>query len=80
MLFSLGNGIPSLEQGHFNLMYYDGLANQDEKVVLRVSQDLNKTRINEGSKENSLCSPLECVIRTKWQQCTIEWKKTDPIL
>ena len=76
-------------------MYYDGLSNQEQPIILTLStsdlQDAPET-LQEVSKheedslelqkqnDNSLLSPLEHVIHTRWPNVLIHWSGSDPIL
>lgn len=75
-------------------MYYDGLANQEQPIILTLSnshlQDGSNTfqvTEHEGNglevqkqNDNTLLSPLEHVIHTRWPNVSIHWTGSDPIL
>lgn len=63
----------------FDLIYYDGLANQDEEIILTVSPYLNHTSTL-PRPDNDLTPPLELCIRTKWSRAFVDWNSTDPLL
>ncbi|XP_078571923.1 putative ubiquitin carboxyl-terminal hydrolase MINDY-4 isoform X2 [Branchiostoma floridae x Branchiostoma japonicum] len=60
----------------FDLYYYDGLARQDEQIRLTV----DNLHPYEPPGEGELVPPLEHCIRTKWNDATVDWNGTDPIL
>lgn len=76
------------------LMYYDGLANQEQPIILTLSSsDLqdspNTVQVTEHEEDslgmqkqndNTLLSPLEHVIHTRWPDVSIHWTGSDPIL
>lgn len=76
-------------------MYYDGLANQEQPIILTLSSSGLKDTVEilqdvNGHKENrleahkqidtTLVSPLEHVIHTRWSNASIHWTGSDPIL
>ncbi|XP_029444213.1 probable ubiquitin carboxyl-terminal hydrolase MINDY-4 isoform X2 [Rhinatrema bivittatum] len=63
---------------HFDLYYYDGLANQQEEICLTV--DTMEIDFVDSDNENELIPPLEDCIRTKWKGSSINWNGTEPIL
>nr|XP_033787657.1 probable ubiquitin carboxyl-terminal hydrolase MINDY-4 isoform X2 [Geotrypetes seraphini] len=63
---------------HFDLYYYDGLANQQEEIRLTV--DTMQIHIVDDDDENTLIPPLEDCIRTKWTESSIDWNGSEPIL
>ena len=72
------------------LMYYDGLANQEQPIKLTVSKALqpdgtakhDQTDVvqHKGSADNGLVPPLEHVLHTKWPEATVHWSGCEPIL
>eukprot|EP00058_Branchiostoma_floridae_P001816 XP_002587304.1 hypothetical protein BRAFLDRAFT_239753 [Branchiostoma floridae] len=68
----------------FDLYYYDGLARQDEQIRLTVVLFSSLTSDNlhpyQPPGEGELVPPLEHCIRTKWNDATVDWNGTDPIL
>ena len=77
------------------LMYYDGLANQEQPIMLQQSsKHLAKSEVGDRNSEtwqqqqqqqhldsgNALVSPLEHVVHTRWPKAIIEWTGSDPIL
>lgn len=77
------------------LMYYDGLANQEQPILLTLSkrdlpnapQTLRGVDTHEEDSggvqhqgDSPLVSPLEHVIHTKWPNVSIHWTGSDPIL
>ncbi|OQS00966.1 hypothetical protein ACHHYP_02052 [Achlya hypogyna] len=60
------------------LLYYDGLANQDEPI--RLSVDPAGLAAPEKPDAHALTPPLDLVIRTKWPRATVDWNGTDPLL
>ncbi|KAA6429131.1 MAG: hypothetical protein FRX49_00527 [Trebouxia sp. A1-2] len=72
------------------LMYYDGLANQEQPIKLTVSKALQPdgTAIHyqtgvvqhKGNADNGLVPPLEHVLHTKWPEATVHWSGCEPIL
>nr|CAB3263842.1 protein FAM188B-like [Phallusia mammillata] len=79
VLFSLDRSIVanSKDSGPFDLIYYDGLANQDEFIQLTVNPSFP---VSNNCSSGDLVPPLEHCIRTKWPKATIDWNDTDPIL
>ncbi|XP_005102282.2 probable ubiquitin carboxyl-terminal hydrolase MINDY-4 [Aplysia californica] len=62
----------------FDLMYYDGLARQQEEIKLTIST-INQF-YKPPSSEEDLVPPLEHCIRTKWSDAEIDWNGYEPIL
>lgn len=75
------------------LMYYDALANQEQPIILtlsnndlpgasQMSQDASDHERVELSQQGgaTLVSPLEHVVHTKWPNVLIRWTGSDPIL
>ena len=72
------------------LMYYDGLANQEQPIKLTVSKALqpdgfakhDQTGVvqQKGTANDSLVPPLEHVLHTKWPEATVHWSGCEPIL
>jgi ubiquitin carboxyl-terminal hydrolase MINDY-3/4 len=60
------------------LHYYDGLANQQEDIILTVDRHPAKPP-PEGPDDNALIPPLDLVIRTKWRGAAVSWN-VEPIL
>ena len=78
-----GNGLP------LRLMYYDGLANQEQPIILTLSrkQAADSVRQAEGGAwqqqqrhDGELVSPLQHVVHTKWPNRVVDWSGSDPIL
>ena len=76
-----GDGLP------LRLMYYDGLANQEQPITLTLSskQATDSARQAEGGQQqdhhaSALVSPLEYVVHTNWAGVAVEWSGSDPIL
>ena len=72
----------------FDLVYYDGLANQEARVVLSVGASADggwSARVGESAGDRGCCNgksipPLECVIETKWPGVEVHWNGAEPIL
>lgn len=75
----------------FTLMYYDGLANQEQPIKLTVSKALQSDGIAKHDQtgkvqqkgttaSDSLVPPLEHVLHTKWPEATVHWSGCEPIL
>lgn len=62
-----------------DLLYYDGLANQDEEIRLTVNT-LALIDHNAAVSHNDLIPPLDLVIRTKWAQAAVDWNGIEPLL
>ena len=68
-----------------SLLYYDGLANQEQPIKLTLShsphatshQQTQSSKIDEG---HDLVPPLEHVIHTKWPGMVVDWNGAEPIL
>ncbi|KAJ3162616.1 hypothetical protein HDU88_006649 [Geranomyces variabilis] len=67
----------AIDARRFELWYYDGLANQDAEVVLRVT--LGKDVVDEESR-SELIPPLERCIRSRWKGAHVQWVNCEPIL
>ena len=63
----------------FDVHYYDGLANQDEPIVLTVDPT-PATQQPGADDDGDLIPPLDLVVRTKWRGAAVDWNGTDPIL
>ncbi|KAI8910681.1 hypothetical protein DFJ77DRAFT_104916 [Powellomyces hirtus] len=64
----------------FDLVYYDGLANQDCEIVVRVTTMRGVVDDDNATGKGSLVPPLERCIRTKWKGAEVRWIGCDPIL
>ena len=77
------------------LMYYDGLSNQEQPIILTLSNrhlhHALQTRYQVPGREgdtiemqrpndSTLIPPLEHVIHTRWPNVSIRWTGSDPIL
>ncbi|GMH36080.1 hypothetical protein BSKO_03948 [Bryopsis sp. KO-2023] len=90
VLFATEDEQPSLSTGCFDLMYYDGLANQEDVIrltVLKCSEGGLSRRIGDSFSERAnadehgnLIPPLECVIETRWRGSIVHWNGCEPIL
>ncbi|EEY53556.1 uncharacterized protein PITG_07236 [Phytophthora infestans T30-4] len=61
------------------LLYYDGLSNQDEEIRLTV--DTFALAENSAiASHNDLIPPLDLVIRTKWPRAAVDWNGVEPLL
>ena len=68
------------------LLYYDGLANQEQPITLTLTdllhpkahQDQNGLAQHNGS--SALTPPLEHVLHTKWPRAKVQWSGSEPIL
>ncbi len=83
--------IPSTASGTaLTLMYYDGLANQEQPIKLTVGSALpstaaalakhDQTSYGQQSSDDALVPPLEHVLHTKWPKATVHWNGSEPIL
>lgn len=61
----------------FELVYYDGLANQDSEIRLKVTRGMG---IVDEDTDMNLIPPLERCIRTVWKGAKVEWVEGEPIL
>ncbi|POM70733.1 Hypothetical protein PHPALM_12787 [Phytophthora palmivora] len=61
-----------------DLLYYDGLANQDEEIRLTV--DTLTLEQSATVSHDDLIPPLNLVIRTKWPRATVDWNGVEPLL
>mmetsp|Transcript_36764 Transcript_36764/g.103727 ORF Transcript_36764/g.103727 Transcript_36764/m.103727 type:complete len:580 (-) Transcript_36764:236-1975(-) len=72
----------------FDLVFYDGLANQDAPIRLSITQSLTgghtakagETIGDRGKSEGDLVPPLEYVVETRWPGVSVNWNGSDPIL
>ncbi|GMF64849.1 unnamed protein product [Phytophthora lilii] len=62
-----------------DLLYYDGLANQDEEIRLTVNT-LALAEQSATASHDDLIPPLDLVIRTKWPRATVDWNGVEPLL
>ncbi|KAJ3176409.1 hypothetical protein HDU87_005278 [Geranomyces variabilis] len=69
--------LDAIDARRFELWYYDGLANQDAEVVLRVTP--GKNVVDEESR-SELIPPIERCIRTLWRGAHVQWVNCEPIL
>jgi hypothetical protein len=60
------------------LLYYDGLANQDEEIRLTV--DTCAQQAHSVASHEDLEPPLNLVIRTKWPRAAVDWNGVEPLL
>ncbi|KAG7382587.1 hypothetical protein PHYPSEUDO_004728 [Phytophthora pseudosyringae] len=64
-----------------DLLYYDGLANQDEEIRLTVDTlALAEQGVAATARHDDLVPPLDLVIRTKWPRAAVDWNGVDPLL
>ncbi|RLN45049.1 hypothetical protein BBJ28_00019417 [Nothophytophthora sp. Chile5] len=61
------------------LLYFDGLANQDEEIRLSLSTFALEQETATANHED-LVPPLNLVIRTKWPRATVDWNGVEPLL
>ncbi|KAI9100602.1 hypothetical protein DFS34DRAFT_684653 [Phlyctochytrium arcticum] len=61
----------------FELLYYDGLANQEGEIRIRVTRDMG---VVDSDDQGDLVPPLERCVRTNWPGAKVEWINCDPIL
>lgn len=62
----------------FSLQYFDGLANQQEPIVLTINRRPAKPP-PAGPDDDRLIPPMDLVIRTRWPGASVEWSG-EPIL
>ncbi|XP_065897106.1 probable ubiquitin carboxyl-terminal hydrolase MINDY-4 [Dysidea avara] len=62
---------------HFDLLYFNGLGEQDEEIRLTIDTTQYSEIINET---DDLVSPLELCIRTCWKDACIDWNGSEPLL
>ncbi|KAG7396018.1 hypothetical protein PHYBOEH_002890 [Phytophthora boehmeriae] len=62
-----------------DLLYYDGLANQDEEIRLSVDT-LALPDQSATASHKDLVPPLNLVIRTKWPRASVDWNGVEPHL
>ncbi|KAK1932504.1 putative ubiquitin carboxyl-terminal hydrolase MINDY-4 [Phytophthora citrophthora] len=65
-------------QPKLHLLYYDGLANQDEEICLTVDTMALEEQSSLASHDD-LIPPLNLVIKTKWPRATVDWN-VEPLL
>ncbi|POM70452.1 Hypothetical protein PHPALM_13108 [Phytophthora palmivora] len=65
-------------RSNIDLLYYDGLANQDEEIHLTV--DTLTLEPSATVSHDDLIPPLNLVIRTKWPRATVDWNGVEPLL
>ncbi|KAG6612541.1 protein fam188b [Phytophthora cinnamomi] len=72
----------SLEsQSSVDLLYYDGLANQDEEIRLTVdTRAIAEHEQSAIASHDDLIPPLNLVIRTKWPRASVDWNGVEPLL
>lgn len=61
-----------------DLLYYDGLANQDEEI--RLSVDTSALPEAVTANHDDLVPPIDLVIRTKWPRASVDWNGVEPLL
>lgn len=66
-------------QPKLDLLYYDGLANQDEEIRLTVDTMALEEQ-NSLASHDDLIPPLNLVIKTKWPRATVDWNGVEPLL
>ncbi|KND00033.1 uncharacterized protein SPPG_04377 [Spizellomyces punctatus DAOM BR117] len=64
-------------QKTLELIYYDGLANQDGEIRIRV---ICGEGIVDSEHDTELIPPLERCVRTRWKGARVEWVGCEPIL
>ncbi|KAJ3099898.1 hypothetical protein HDU97_002682 [Phlyctochytrium planicorne] len=69
----------------FELIYYDGLAGQENEIRLVVKKvegrwDDDVRKAAKEGKDSSLVPPLELVIGTRWENPAVEWIGSEPLL
>jgi len=64
------------DEQDFDLLYYDGLARQDEEIRLSV----RSLGLAPGVQVDFDAPPLELCIRTKWARADVDWNDSTPIL
>jgi hypothetical protein len=71
------------------LEYYDGMARQEEPIQLQLlpapggvgwSSRMAGVAEDRGCWQGRPIPPLECVVETKWQDVTVTWQGSEPIL
>ncbi len=84
VLFSMEAGVEAAsraDRGPIDLVYFDGLARQEEPVVLTVDTSRLAPRLAGGDGEDQdLVPPLEHCIRTKWRDAAVDWNGSEKIL
>ncbi|KAJ3012739.1 hypothetical protein HKX48_006114 [Thoreauomyces humboldtii] len=81
VLFSADGKKPSRSKGGFEMVYYDGLAGQEEEVRVRIIEGRGVVDPDGMAKSGSaLIPPLERCVRTRWKGAEVEWIGCDPIL
>ena len=84
----LTNDTTAADSGHIvTLLYYDGLANQEQPILLTLTEhgDFDQQAQHDqdlAAKSNShaLTPPLEHVLHTKWPRAKVQWHGSEPIL
>lgn len=67
----------------FDLMYFDGLARQEEPIRLSVGRDPDgghTGKYGENRPLGELVPPLEFIIETRWPGSSVDWNGAEPIL
>ena len=57
----------------FDLIYYDELARQEEDILLTVTT-------NKPAAKSKYTIPIDCTMRTKWNNAHIDWNGRTQIL
>ncbi|TPX60269.1 hypothetical protein SpCBS45565_g07564 [Spizellomyces sp. 'palustris'] len=64
-------------QKTFEMIYYDGLANQDGEIRIQV---ICGEGVVDAEDDSELTPPLERCVRTRWKGARVEWVGCEPIL
>merc|ERR1711957_295127 len=69
---------PKNSERRVDLHYFDQMARQSEPIVLSVTPGTLPSHLSTGFEETE--SMIDRCIRTKWQDATVNWNGTEPIL
>ena len=78
VLFQPDGGSSQRKGRTFDLYYFDGLANQQEVIILTVELDPSVAPPDKPD-DSQLIPPLDLVVRTRWPGAGVTWN-IDPIL
>ena len=83
VIFSLQRGAEitsTADRQIVELIYYDELGRQDEPVYINIESSVVEHFFAKNDSGDSIVSPIEHCLRTKWNDAKIHWKSGDPIL
>ncbi|XP_065897129.1 probable ubiquitin carboxyl-terminal hydrolase MINDY-4 [Dysidea avara] len=77
VLFTRSKDFFVRQPAHFDLLYFNGLGEQDEEIRLTIDTTQNTEIVTEA---DDLVSPLELCIRTCWKNARVNWNGSEPLL